>query len=395
MSMENTLYRKYRPRRFADMVGQDKVTRPLRNAFRENNLVHAFLFTGTKGTGKTTVAKILAKLLNCEHPTPEQEPCNKCPNCLAADAGTHPDIKEEDAASNRGIDNIRQLVNEVSYRPTQGKYRVTIIDEAHMLTTEAFNALLKTMEEPPEGVAFILVTTEAGKIPATVASRCQVHRFTPIAAADVVSVLISVAKKEKIGLTERGAAALAAEAAGSLRDALGKLQQLRDYAGGEEIDAEVVYDFLGVTSSLTLARTMDLVLEKDLVGLLSYANEVLDGGTDPVQFVGDLQKYLHKAFRLAVSAENRKLFYSTDDEFRSLTKHADAFGQQRLIELVEIASKTLWRLGTNAVPRLTLEAALTYMAYPEYDSGDVGANAKLRDLDRRVSGLTRVIELLE
>lgn len=399
MSMENTLYRKYRPRTFGGMVGQRKVTRTLRNAYRAGNLPHAFLFAGTKGSGKTTAAKILAKLLNCENPTPEGEPCNKCDNCVAADAGTHPDILEQDAASSRGVDSIRQLISESGYSPSLGRTRVDILDEAHMLTTEAFNALLKTLEEPPPGVAFILVTTEFAKIPETIVSRCSVHRFTPISANDVGETLLRVAKEEtkeglSLPLTELGASALAAESGGSLRDALGRLQQVRDYAGGEEITAEVVYDFLGITNSATLARAVDLVIEQDLNGLLDFVGEITDGGMDAVQFVSDLEKYLRKVFLLSVSPDNMKAFYASSDEKTSLSRQAEKLGTPRSLELMEVAGRTLWRLGTNAVPRLTLEAAFTYMAYPEYDSGEIGTNAKLAVLRKKVDGLTKVIDVL-
>lgn len=393
MGMESTLYRKYRPRTFGDMVGQRKVTRPLRFAFLEGTLPHSFLFAGSKGSGKTTAAKILAKVLNCEAPTAEGEPCNRCVNCRAADAGTHPDIVEMDAASNRGIDNVRQLISEVSFSPTLGKVRVTIVDEAHMLTTEAFNALLKTMEEPPEGVVFVLVTTDFGKIPETVASRCAVYRFTPISANDVAATLLRVAADESkagggghpIALTEAGAAAIAAETAGSLRDALGSLQQIRDYAGGEEVTPEVVYDFLGVTNASTLARLVDLIVAKDLPGILGFVGEAIDGGMEPRQLVADLEKYIRKAFLLSVSPDNRKAFYASADETRTLTAHAEILGTARCLELMEVAGRTLWRLGTNAVPRLVLEAGLTYMAFPEYDSGDVGMNARLVAAERRLA----------
>ena len=258
--MYQALYRKWRPKTFSDVVGQEHVTETLQRQVAEGRLSHAYLFTGTRGTGKTTCAKILAKAVNCEHPE-NGNPCNKCQSCLGIESGGFLDVMELDAASNNGVDHVRALRDEAIYSPAQVKKRVYIIDEVHMLSIAAFNALLKILEEPPEHLMFILATTELHKVPATILSRCQRFAFRRILPREIVGRLNYIAEQEGIDLRPDGAELLAHIADGALRDALSLLDQCA--AAGGTIDSAAVLDALGLAGNLQTAQLMDCVLRRD------------------------------------------------------------------------------------------------------------------------------------
>ncbi len=269
--MYQVLYRKYRPRVFADVYGQDHVTSTLKNEIKENRISHAYLFTGSRGTGKTTCAKILAKAVNCEHSI-DGEPCNECEVCKGLDNGTIYDVVEIDAASNNGVDNIRDLREEANYTPSRGRYRVYIIDEVHMLSTGAFNALLKTLEEPPAHVIFILATTEVHKLPATILSRCQRFDFKRIQPETMSVRLKEVAGLEGLTLTDDAAVLIARIADGALRDGLSILDQCSGRS--KNIDADLVADVAGLAGREALYQLSECIYKKDGSGAMPTISEI-------------------------------------------------------------------------------------------------------------------------
>ncbi|MET0017410.1 DNA polymerase III subunit gamma/tau [Oscillibacter sp.] len=275
--MYQALYRKWRPKTFSDVIGQSHITETLKRQVAEGRTSHAYLFTGTRGTGKTTCAKILAKAVNCEHPV-DGDPCNQCPSCLGIENGTFLDVLELDAASNNGVDQVRALRDEAIYSPANVKKRVYIVDEVHMLSVPAFNALLKILEEPPEHLMFILATTELHKVPATILSRCQRYSFKRITPQDVCRQLSFVARQESINLQPDGAELLSRLADGALRDGLSLLDQCA--AAGGVIDARTVLDVLGLAGNLQTAQLMDCVLRRDAKAALLLMNQLYAGGKD-------------------------------------------------------------------------------------------------------------------
>lgn len=275
--MYQALYRKWRPKTFSDVIGQFHITETLKRQVAEGRTSHAYLFTGTRGTGKTTCAKILAKAVNCEHPV-DGDPCNRCPSCLGIENGTFLDVLELDAASNNGVDQVRALRDEAIYSPANVKKRVYIVDEVHMLSVPAFNALLKILEEPPEHLMFILATTELHKVPATILSRCQRYSFKRITPQDVSRRLSFVAQQESIDLRPDGAELLSRLADGALRDGLSLLDQCA--AAGGVIDAKTVLDVLGLAGNLQTAQLMECILRRDAKAALLLLNQLYAGGKD-------------------------------------------------------------------------------------------------------------------
>ena len=283
--MYQALYRKWRPKAFADVVGQEHITETLRRQVAQGRLSHAYLFTGTRGTGKTTCAKILAKAVNCQNPV-DGDPCNACPACLGIDNGSLLDVLELDAASNNGVDHVRALRDEAIYSPASVKYRVYIVDEVHMLSTAAFNALLKILEEPPAHLIFILATTELHKVPATILSRCQRFAFKRIQPQDIARRLTYVAGQEGIDLDEGAAGLLSRLADGALRDALSLLDQCA--AAGGRVDSQRVLDVLGLAGNLQTARLMEHILARDVQAALLLLDQLYAGGKDVGALLGEL-----------------------------------------------------------------------------------------------------------
>jgi len=394
MSRDTTLYRKYRPQQFGDIVGQEHITTTLKNGFLNDNLPHAFIFAGPRGCGKTTTAKILAKVVNCLD-SKNGEPCNECKNCVSADNGSNPDIVEMDAASNRGIENMRELTNNVNLKPGYGNKRVYIIDEVHMLTTESFNALLKTLEEPPDTVMFVLATTDMNKVLTTITSRCQIHSFKRISVVDMAKAILDIAKKENILMDASGAEMIAVNSAGSLRDAISKLQQIKDYAGGESITATIVNDYLGVTHSGILGDLFDLILLKDANKILSFINKLNQEGVEIPQFMNDFEEYLRKIWLITLSEKNAELFYSTTEEIERIRKQSKEIDTEKALMFIELLEEGMAKMNTNAIPRIIMETCFTKMAFPEMDTGNVGLKYKIDKLDKRVNKFSTVLEFFQ
>ena len=269
------LYRKFRPQEFEDVKGQEHIVTTLKNQIKADRIGHAYLFCGTRGTGKTTVAKIFAKAVNCEHPV-DGSPCGECPSCRAITEGSSMNVIEIDAASNNGVDNIRQIREEVTYRPTEGRYKVYIIDEVHMLSAGAFNALLKTLEEPPSYVIFILATTEAHKIPITILSRCQRYDFHRISIDTIASRLSDLMEQEQVEVEERAIRYVAKAGDGSMRDALSLLDQCIAFHLGEKLTYENVLEVLGAVDTEVFSRLLRRILDEDVTGAIRILGEPID-----------------------------------------------------------------------------------------------------------------------
>ena len=285
------LYRKFRPDTFEDVKGQDHIITTLKNQIKADRIGHAYLFCGTRGTGKTTVAKIFAKAVNCEHPV-DGSPCGECAMCKSIAAGTSMNVIEIDAASNNGVDNIREIREEVTYRPTEGKYKVYIIDEVHMLSIGAFNALLKTLEEPPEYVIFILATTEVHKIPITILSRCQQYDFHRISLDTIAARLQELMEKEQVDVEERAIRYVAKAADGSMRDALSLLDQCIAFYLGQTLTYENVLDVLGAVDTEVFSRLLRNVLKRDIPKVMDTVDELIMQGRELSQLAADFTWYL-------------------------------------------------------------------------------------------------------
>ncbi len=354
-----SLYRKWRPQTFSQLVGQDHIARTLANAIEAGKVAHAYLFAGPRGTGKTSTAKILAKSVNCEE-GPTHEPCGKCRSCLAIAAGNSLDVLEMDAASNRGIDEIRDLRDKVAFAASAGKHKVYIIDEVHMLTEPAFNALLKTLEEPPAHVIFVLATTDPNKVPVTISSRCQHFEFRRIPLPALAAHLQKVAKAEKIAAADEALAVIARQAEGSLRDALGMLDQLAAYAD-KKIDAEGAIKFLGLIESALVEQCVDLVVEGRTEGVFDFVQTLTDTGRDLRQFTAALLAHLRDLFVLAHVNDvksRQALVNASDEEISKLADKAGQLGAAKIRGLLTAISRLHENLRTAADPRLSLELAL-------------------------------------
>src|SRR5437660_10870944 len=315
-SSSQSLYRKWRSQTFGDLIGQEPIVRTLKNALCNGNLAHAYLFTGPRGTGKTSTARLLAKTVNCAHPV-DGEPCNKCQQCREITAGNSFNVIEIDAASNRGIDSIRDLREKVMMPPSTGKYKVYVLDEAHMLTTEAFNALLKTLEEPPPYAIFVMATTEVHKMPATVISRCQPFYFKRITTRQIVKHLHFVAEQEHIKLERAAAELIARSAAGGMRDALSLLDQAIAYAG-EEISLAQVQAMLGVADPRAISKFINSVAKLNSSTGLHLIHELSEAGADLHQVNTQVVEYWRSLMLARAGADIASILDLTEDEMRDI-----------------------------------------------------------------------------
>jgi len=375
-----SLYRKYRPQTFEEVVGQDHITHTLSNALKRNMISHAYLFCGPRGTGKTSVAKILAKALNCEKgPTPI--PCNKCNACLQINSGSFVDVFEIDAASNRGIDEIRNLREKIHFLPADGRVKVYIIDEVHMLTREAFNALLKTLEEPPPHVIFVLATTEPHKVLPTILSRCQRFDFKIIHTSDMVVRLLQVAKTEGINVEERALPLIARHAQGSLRDALGMMDQLSSFTG-KEIKVDDVVSLLGMSHAELLFETVEILLKRDATAIFEFVERLVENGRDPRQFTKDLIEYVRALFIIKNANEANEIVNVTPEVFAKMGAQAACFQESGLMRFLDVLSVAHSQMRWDPDARLALEMTLMKLTRPEMDSSLEGLLCRVEELER-------------
>ena len=380
--MYQALYRKWRPKTFADVVGQEHITETLQRQVAEGRLSHAYLFTGTRGTGKTTCAKILARAVNCEQPE-NGNPCNRCPSCLGIESGRFLDVVELDAASNNGVDSVRALRDEAIYSPAQVKKRVYIVDEVHMLSTPAFNALLKILEEPPAHLMFILATTELHKVPATILSRCQRFSFRRIRPQDIVGRLNYIAGQEHIDLREDGAALLARLSDGALRDALSLLDQCA--AVGGAIDAPAVLDALGLAGNVQTAQLMSLILSRDTRGALELLGKLYDGGKDVGAVLGELSTLSRELLIRATAGEGGESLLSGAYDSATLENLSRQGTSARFIQLCTLLQETAAQLQFSVNRRTDAELCILKLC-DETLSGDLAAlNARIARLEEQIA----------
>jgi DNA polymerase-3 subunit gamma/tau len=354
------LARKWRPQVFEEVVGQRPITQTLQNAISQNRVAHAFLFTGARGVGKTSTARILAKALNCES-GPRTDPCNQCNSCREITQGTSMDVIEIDGASNRGIDEIRELRENVRYTPAKSRYKIYIIDEVHMLTREAFNALLKTLEEPPPHIIFVFATTEPHKIPATILSRCQRYDFKRIPLKEIVDSLKRIVEEEKVKISEKGLFSIAQESEGSLRDAQSLLDQVISY-GGKDIRDEDLITVLGLIDRKLLYDTIEAISERNAEQCMEIVEHIYHYGYDLQHFCRELLQYFRNLILMKVSQKPEGLMEILKEEFEILKKQAERFQFDQLNYLFSLLLKGEEEIAQSTFPRVMLEMTLIRMA---------------------------------
>ncbi|MCH5198026.1 MAG: DNA polymerase III subunit gamma/tau [Oscillospiraceae bacterium] len=382
MNVYRVLYRKWRPQVFSDVVGQPHITKTLLSEVRENRLAHAYLFTGSRGTGKTTCAKILSKAINCLHPV-DGNPCNECEMCRGIDSGTVLDIVEIDAASNRGIDDIRQLRDESGFTPSQAKYRVYIIDEVHMLTIEAFNALLKTLEEPPEHVKFILATTEVHKLPSTILSRCQRFDFRRIEPAIIAQRLMYVAKEENAVLSEDAAILIARIADGGMRDALSLLDSAISVS--DNVTSKVVSDCAGLMGREFIYDLIRAVAAFDTAKSLSILDELHKASCDTERLINELTNQFRNFLIIKTVKQPENLIVSTADELEVIRELASSFTDEQLIFALNTLTSAADAVKRTQNRRIEAEMALIKLCSPETDNDISALNARIAKLEKEIA----------
>lgn len=380
--MYQVLYRKYRPKVFADVYGQEHVTSTLKNEIKENRIAHAYLFTGSRGTGKTTCAKILAKAVNCENSV-DGEPCNECEVCKGLDSGTIYDVVEIDAASNNGVDNIRDLREEANYTPSRGKYRVYIIDEVHMLSTGAFNALLKTLEEPPAHVIFILATTEVHKLPATILSRCQRFDFKRIQPETMSVRLKQVAQLEGMELDDDAAILIARIADGALRDGLSILDQCAGRS--KKIDSALVSEVAGLAGHEALYKLTDCICTQNSSSAMTVISELYQNSYDMERLCVEMINHLRNFLIVKTVKDSRGLIICTDDEYNSIILSVENFTLENVIFALDLFQDALTKIKTGANARVELEMAFVKLCEPKLDVNIDSLVDRISKLERAVN----------
>jgi DNA polymerase-3 subunit gamma/tau len=351
--MTQAFYRKWRPRTWNDIIGQEHVISTLQNAVTADRVAHAYLFAGPRGTGKTSSARLLAKAVNCQVEELADRPCNECDHCQAVNNGRFLDLIEIDAASNTSVDDVRDLRDKINFSPNQGRYKVYIVDEVHMLSTAAFNALLKTLEEPPPHAIFILATTEVHKIPATVLSRCQRHEFRRIPVKEIVSNLETIAHNEALKIDPEVFTLVARQATGSLRDAVSLLDQLASSSG--EISLELAQSILGTATSESVLKIVSAILEEDSALGLDHIHTTLDSGSDPRQFARQIVDYLRNL--LLIRMGNANLVEATSEIRVQMAQHAQSFPVHELLRVIRAFNKAASDIRITWQPALPLELA--------------------------------------
>ncbi|MCI8549067.1 MAG: DNA polymerase III subunit gamma/tau [Lachnospiraceae bacterium] len=382
MAAYTALYRKWRPGTFEDVKGQDHIVTTLKNQIKTGRIGHAYLFCGTRGTGKTTIAKILAKAVNCEHPV-DGNPCGECSLCRSVSSGNSVNVVEIDAASNNGVDNIREIREETRYSPAEGKYRVYIIDEVHMLSTGAFNALLKTLEEPPSYVIFILATTEVHKIPVTVLSRCQRYDFRRISGETIAGRLSEMAAAEKIETDEKALRYIAKKGDGSMRDAISLFDQCVAFYYGEQLTYEKVLEVLGAVDNEVFSRLLRIVAAGDTAGSLHIIEEIILQGRELSQFVLDFIWYMRNLLLLEASGEEENLDMTPEDLGR-LKEETELVDGETLMRYIRVFSELVNQMRYAAGKRVLLELAIIRLTKPQMEENMDSVIQRLKELERRL-----------
>lgn len=374
------LYRKFRPTDFQDVKGQDHIVTTLKNQIKSSRIGHAYLFCGTRGTGKTTIAKILGKAVNCEHPI-DGNPCNECETCRSIQSGTSMNVIEIDAASNNGVDNIREIVEEVRYSPTEGRYKVYIIDEVHMLSTGAFNALLKTLEEPPSYVIFILATTEAHKIPITILSRCQRYDFKRITIDTIADRLTELIKAEGVEAETQAIRYIARMGDGSLRDALSLLDQCIAFYYGQPLTYDKVLEVLGAVDIEVFARLLKSIAQNDVGQCMGILEELIISGRELTQFAVDFTWYLRNLLLVKTSEDASEAVEVSTENLALLQEQAREWKTDTLIRYIRIFSDLSNQIRYASQKRVMVEVALIKLCRPQMEKSYEDILERIRQLE--------------
>jgi len=377
------LYRKFRPDNFSDVKGQDHIVTTLKNQIKANRIGHAYLFTGTRGTGKTTIAKIFARTVNCENPI-DGNPCGECRTCKAIASGSSMNVIEIDAASNNGVDNIREIVDEVSYSPAEGKYKVYIIDEVHMLSIGAFNALLKTLEEPPSYVIFILATTEVHKIPITILSRCQRYDFKRISIDTIADRLRDLMVQEQVDVEERAIRYVAKTADGSMRDALSLLDQCIAFHLGQTLTYDKVLDVLGAVDTEVFSSLLRNVLERNVIGCVELLEEIVMQGRELTQFVTDFTWYLRNLMLVKSSDNIEDVIDVSTDNLMRLKEEAQMVDMEIIMRYIRIFSELSGQIRYASQKRIMIEMALIKLCKPAMETSQDAILDRIREVEDKI-----------
>ena len=387
------MYRRFRPSRFEEVKGQDAIVTTLKNQIKADRIGHAYLFCGTRGTGKTSIAKLFAKSVNCEHPV-DGSPCMECSSCRAIAAGASMNVIEIDAASNNGVDNIREIVDEVSYSPTEGKYKVYIIDEVHMLSAGAFNALLKTLEEPPSYVIFILATTEVNKIPVTILSRCQRYDFKRLTVEQIEERMREALQQagEKPDIEDRALRFIAKSADGAMRDAWSLLDQCLAFHFGETLTYDKVLDVLGAVDTEVFSRMLRFVLKQDVPGCIGLLEEIVMQGRDLSQFVTDFTWYLRNLLLVKTSGEDcEEAIDISSENLARLKEEASIAQTDAIMRYIRSFSELSGRIRYAGQKRILIEMALIRLCRPQMETKEDALLERIRSLERTVENIQSAV----
>ena len=375
------LYRKFRPDNFEEVKGQEHIVTTLKNQIRADRIGHAYLFCGTRGTGKTSVARIFARAVNCEHPV-DGSPCNECSTCRAILAGTSMNVIEIDAASNNGVENIREIRDEVAYSPAEGKYKIYIIDEVHMLSVGAFNALLKTLEEPPSYVIFILATTESHKLPVTILSRCQRYDFRRITQDEIAGRLRELLGREQIEAEDKAVRYIARKADGAMRDALSLADQCISFYLGETLTYEKVLDVLGAVDAEVFSRLLRQILSGDVAAVFSHLEQLIAQGRDLTQMVNDFTWYLRNLMLLKASDQMDDSLDVSAENLRLLQEEAGMIREDTLMRYIRIFSELAGQMRYAVNKRVMVEVALIKLCRPQMQRDELSMADRIRRLEK-------------
>lgn len=377
------LYRKFRPGEFEEVKGQEHIVTTLTNQIKADRIGHAYLFCGTRGTGKTTIAKLFARAVNCENPK-DGSPCNECPTCRAILEGRSMNVVEIDAASNNGVENIRQIRDEVNYSPTEGRFRVYIIDEVHMLSTGAYNALLKTLEEPPSYVIFILATTEVHSIPVTVLSRCQRYDFRRISVDTITDRLREIADKEGLDAEEKALTYIARVADGSMRDSLSLLDRCIAFFMGQKLTYDKVLEILGTVDTSIYGKMFEMVLNKDVAGLMGEVEEIITAGRELTNFVSEFTWYLRNLMLLKSSDDMEDIIDVSSENLALLKDQASKVDFNDIVRYIRIFSQLSNDIKYSRQKRVVLEVALIKLCKPQMEQDMASLVERISQLEKKL-----------